>query len=197
MPFTKEQIEKLGLTYKEGMTDEEVFTAMSEAKSANDSKVAELTGEVSKHKDLLSKRNTEIAELKRKEQEKLSDEEKEKIRVAELEKNYNNLMKEHAIAEKEKGYIEAGYPSDLAKKIAEAEIDGKSTIEFHKQFLSAHDEKIKAEIMKGNPTPTQKGDPNDVGLYTKENYKAGKIGYAELDKLSKENPALFDEITKD
>ena len=59
--MTKEMLAKLGISIEgESATDEEVEKLIAE-------KLASLNGDLKKHKDLLSSRNSEIAEYKRKE----------------------------------------------------------------------------------------------------------------------------------
>ena len=86
--MTKEQLAKLGITIEgDNATDEEVEKLIAE-------KFSSLNGDLKKNKDLLSARNGEIAEYKRKEQEKLSEEEKQRLHYQEMEKEIASLKKE-------------------------------------------------------------------------------------------------------
>lgn len=182
MAFTKEQLAKLGITITEdSIEDNEALELISKKQN-------EMSAETKKHKDLLDKRNSEIAEFKRKEQEKLSEEEKTKLHYADLEKTNKDLTRRLALNDKITEYISLGYDADLAKKVAEAELDGKSTVEYRKQFISAQQEKLKAELLKTNPAPHTKGDPKTL---TKADLN--KMGYEELMKVKEENPTLYNE----
>lgn len=187
--MTKTQLEKLlGITLEDGKdtyTDDEALDLIS--KSHND-----LRNEANKNKDLLSKRNSEIAEYKRKEQEKLSDEEKTRLHYEELEKNYASLQKKVAKNDKVTEYMGIGYPKDLAEKIADAELEGKSTVELHKQFITSREETLKAEFLK-NPPKAKTTDNTDT--VTREQYL--KMTYSQKMELKEKNPELFEQVSKD
>lgn len=184
--MTKQQLEKLlGITLEEGKdtyTDDEAFELINK-------KHTELTSDLTKHKNLLSTRNSEIAEYKRKEQEKLSDDEKLKLHYEELEKENAGYKRTIAKSNKVNEYLGIGYPKELAEKIAEAELDGKSTVELHKQFLTSREESIKAELLKGNNKPETK---TDTKTYDVDWFK--KASLTELSELHEKNPTLYAEL---
>lgn len=183
--MTKEQLAKFGIVIeKDEITDEE-------ANALIEQKFNSLNGEVKKHKDLLSTRNSEIAEYKRKEQEKLSEEEKTKLHYQELEQENANLKRDSALSKKVKDYIALGYSEELATKVANAELDGKSTTEYHKQFIQARDESIKAELLKQGSKPSTNGDPKPATI---EDMK--KMTYTELLNVKETNPELYAEFEK-
>ena len=186
MAFTKEQCEKLGITFKEGMTDDEVF-ALVDAKHQESLKV----------KASFDKASSELATLKKEKQANLSEEEKTKARIAELEEQLAKNQKEATIRDVKDQYVGLGYSPELAGKIANASIEGNhaEVAKLQKEFMDAHDAKLKEDFMKSNPKPNQ-GDPNKGGKFTKENFKAGKITYDELCELQAKNPALYKEITE-
>jgi len=184
--MTKEQLAKLGINVEgETITDEELEKLLTE-------KFNSLNGEVKKHKDLLSTRNSEIAEYKRKEQEKLSDDEKRELQIKDMEKELANLKRKDSINTKINDLLSLGYDKETAKKYAEAEIDGKSTIEFQRQFLQSQLEAQKQELLKGAPTPKQ-NDPNGLPK-TKEDFD--KLGYEGQLKLYNEHPEIFKQFTE-
>lgn len=180
--MTKEQLAKLGIVIEQDEISEE------ESQKLIAERVAALAGENSKQKTLLSQRNSEIAEYKRKEQEKLSEEEKTKLHYEELEKANKEMHRKLDLNEKVKGYLAIGYSEELATKIAEAELDGKPTFEFHKQHLASREETIKAELLKGTPDPR-----TDNSNKTLTKADLDKMGYEGLLKVQKENPALYNE----
>ena len=187
--MTKEQLAKLGITIEEDTIDDEKALELISKKQSD------TNAELKKHKDLLSTRNSEIAEFKRKEQEKLSEEEKQKLHQTELEEKVKSYERKIALNDKVTEYISLGYDADLAKKVAEAELDGKSTLEFRKQFIASQEEKMKAELLKNGNTPrTNNGGDTK---FTKENFKKGLISMEEMNSLKTTNPALYNEIIKD
>lgn len=187
MAFTKEQCEKLGITFKEGMTDDEVFALVSEKHD-----------EHLKTKASFDKASSELATLKKEKQATLSEEEKTKARIAELEAEIAKNKKDATIRDVKDQYVGLGYDADKAQKVANALVEGNyaEVAKIQKEFMEAHDIKMKEEYMKGNPKPNQ-GDPSKGdNFYTKENFRAGKIGYADLCELEAKNPALYKEITE-
>lgn len=181
--MTKELLAKLGITYEGDEINEDEVNKLIEAKFNS------LNGEVKKHKDLLSTRNSEIAEYKRKEQEKLSDEEKQKLHYADMEKEIASLKRKDSLNTKINDLMSIGYDKELATKYATAELDGKSTIEFQKAFMEAELEKQKQELLKNGKVP-QQNNPDDKAK-TKEDIVKG--GYEAMIKLQKENPALYEQ----
>ena len=183
--MTKEQALELGLSFdSEEPTQEEIDTAVM-------GRLAELKAENSKQKDLISKRNGEIADYKRKEQDKLSEDEKIKLHYEELEKENASYKRTIAKAKKVNEYLGVGYPKDLAEKIAEDELDGKSTVQYHSQFMKMREETLKAELMKGNPKPIQ-SDPSIT--LTKDGFK--KMSYSEKLKLKNEQPEVYAKLSQ-
>ena len=183
--MTKEKLAKLGIVVEADEISEE------EAEKLIEQKIASLNGDVKKHKDLLSTRNSEIAEYKRKEQEKLSDDEKQKLHYQELEKEITTLKRKDTINTKINDLMSLGYDKELAKKQAEAEVDGKSTIEFQKAFMDGKLEAQKQELLKNTKTPIV-NDPNSGGVKTKEDFD--KLGYEGQLKLYNENPEIYNQF---
>ena len=183
--MTKEQALELGVSFEsESPTQEEIDTAVLK-------RVGELTAENSKQKDLISRRNGEIAEYKRKEQDKMSEDEKMKLHYEELEKENASYKRSIAKTNKVNEYLGIGYPKELAEKIAENELDGKSTASYHAQFTKMREETIKAELMKGNPAPRQ-ADPS--ATLTQEGFK--KMSYAQKLELKNTNPEAYAQLSK-
>lgn len=184
--MTKEQLAKLGITIEgESATDEEVEKLLTE-------KFNSLNGDVKKHKDLLSARNSEIAEYKRKEQEKLTEEEKTKLHYEEMEKEIASLKRKDSLNTKINDLMSLGYDKDLATKYANAELDGKSTIEFQKQFMEAKLEAQKKELL--NNTPNPKLNNPDGSVKTKEDFD--KLGYEGQVKLYNEHPEIYKQFAE-
>ena len=184
--MTKEALAKLGIVIeKDEITEEEALALIEQSQNS-------LRGEVKKHKDLLSARNSEIADYKKKEADRMTDDEKNALHVQQLEEENKTLKRQNAINERVKDYVAIGYKEDLAKKIAEAEVDGKPTAQLHKEFITSREESIKAELMKDNPVPRTNGDAKPL---TKE--ELAKMNYTELMKAKETNPELVDEFIQE
>ena len=185
--MTKEQLAKFGITIEEdSIKDEKAFELIEKHTQALASDKAKLK----KRTDELS---SEIAERKKQDQEKLSEEEKTKLHYQEIEKTNQELSRKIARNDKIADLMSIGYDKELATKYAEAELDGKSTIEYQKQFMEAKLEAQKQELLKGTPDPKLKGG-DDKGKYTKENFKAGKITMEEMNTLKQTDPATYNEL---
>ena len=185
--MTKEQLAKFGITIEEdSIEDEKAFELIEKHTQALASDKAKLK----KRTDELS---SEIAERKKQDQEKLSEEEKTKLHYQEIEKTNQELSRKIARNDKIADLMSIGYDKELATKYAEAELDGKSTIEYQKQFMEAKLEAQKQELLKGTPDPKLKGG-DDKGKYTKENFKAGKITMEEMNTLKQTDPATYNEL---
>mgnify|MGYP003297103675 CR=1 FL=1 len=115
--MTKEQLEKLGIT-EEGKTDDEIIDLILASRKGDQEKVEKLSAEIEKHKGLISKRNSEIAELKEKFNGTKSEEEKHKEYVASLEKETAELKNKLKGNEIKTKYLSMGYDEDEAKKVA-------------------------------------------------------------------------------
>jgi len=185
--MTKEQIEKLGLTFTEGMTDDDVVKALSKKHADFESEKANLKG-------LNDKYSSQIADYKKKEADKLTEAEKQAVQFKEMQEKIKQLETEKSVSVKKTQYIKMGYSDELAEKVAKGELEGQDVSAFHQEFLKAHDEALKKELMKKNPTPTGGGEPNKT--FTKEGFAKGEYSYEQLCDLQAKNPALFDEITK-
>jgi len=192
--MTKEQIEKLGLTFTEGMTDDQVFEAFSKLKGELTAEKSKFESEAKTNKGLVDKYSSEISALKKEKQDRMTDEEKKAQEHQQLLDEIASLKKDKTVSEKVAKYLKLGYSEEVAKKVAEGEIDGVDVSDLHAQFLKEHDEQLKKKLMKENHIPNGGGDPNKS--FTKEGFRKGEYTYEQLDKLSRENPALFDEITK-
>lgn len=184
--MTKEQIEKLGITFTEGMTDDDVVKALSK-------KHAEYETEKANQKGIIDKYSKEIADYKKEKADKLTEEEKKAIEMQEMKDKIATLEKEKSVSAKKTQYIKMGYSEELAEKVAQGELEGQDVSGFHQEFLKSHDEALKKELMTKNPNPNGGGNPNKV--YTKEDFQSGKISYEDLCELQQKNPTLYNEIT--
>ncbi len=189
MAFTKEQLAKLGITIEEDSIEEAKAFELIEAKTK------ELSNDKAKLKKRTDELSSEIAERKKADIEKLSEDEKTKLHYEEIEKANKELSRKLARNDKINDLMGIGYDKDLATKYAEAELDGKSTIEFQKQFMEAKLEAQKQELLK-NTTDPKINAQNDKGKFTKENFKKGLISMEEMNTLKQTDPATYNEIIK-
>lgn len=116
----------LGDAYKEGMTDEEaqaVFNKMYVTRSEHQK-------EVDKQKQLIDSYSNQIAENKRKERERLSEEEKAAL---ERQEQWDAMVNQNAKLSRDlkvrdfyDQYLERGFDKELAMASASAMVDGDS-----------------------------------------------------------------------
>lgn len=185
--MTKEQLAKLGITIEEDSVDEAKAIELIEKKHN------ELSSANSKLKKRTDELTSEIAEKKRLELEKLSEEEKTKLHYEEMEKEIASLKRKDSLNTKVNDLMSIGYDKELATKYANAELDGKSTIEYQKAFMNSKLEAQKQELLKGT-TPPKVDSGDEKGKFTKENFKKGLISMSEMNELKESNPTLYKEI---
>lgn len=191
MAFEKEQIEKMGITYVEGMTDEQVYQALANVRGEKDKAIKERTD----LKASFDKTASELAELKKKGKESQTDAEKQAELIAELQKQNADMKKNSTIRDIKDNYKGLGYDDKTADDIAKAQFDGdyETVTKLTKEFMAKHDEALKQELMKGTPDP-KKGDPNVTVPKTQEEFN--KLTYSQLIVLQEEHPAVYAQFTK-
>ena len=109
-----------------------------------------------------------------------------------MEKEIASLKRKDSLNTKISDLMSLGYDKELATKYANAEIDGKSTIEYQKQFMTSQLEAQKQALLKQSPTP-QQTDPNTT-VNTKEDFN--KLGYEGQLKLFNEHPEIYNKFAK-
>lgn len=129
--------------------------------------------EAAKLKTQLSKANTEAAELKRKLQEKMSEDERKAQEAEEasrkMQERLQELERRDMINTYKTAYLSMGYDADLAEKTAIAMADGKMEDVFanQKAFLETHDKAVLAGAVKQTPAPPA-GSGKPAAPMTKE-----------------------------
>lgn len=117
----------LGDAYKEGMTADEIISALE--------KVADPNAEVEKLRNAVTKANGEAAEYKKQLKAKRTDDEnaaqEQADKLAEMQKQIEvltadkeNLVKEKTLASYREKFVAQGYDAELANKAASALADG-------------------------------------------------------------------------
>ena len=181
----------LGDAYKEGMTLEEIETALESIELPTDN-----SAELEKLKNALSKSNSEVADYKRQMREKLSADELKAKEDAEsrekLQKDYDELLKKVTVSENKAKLLALGYDDALATETAEAMVNGELDKVFanQKKHLTAVEKKVRSEILKDTPSPD---GGNGGKTITKEDF--AKMTYSERAKVYEENPEVYNELT--
>ena len=88
--------------------------------------------------------------------ERLASEQEQAQRYSDLESKYNALMRQSTINDIKAKYIASGYSSELAEKAAIASVDGKTeeVLKALSEFIKAHDDKLRAEILSDPKGPS-------------------------------------------
>ena len=143
-------------------------------------------------KEMFDATASELAALKKKNKDQLSEEEKKAAEAAEklasMEKELANLRKEKTISEYKTKFIAQGYTEDLADATAKAMADGDTTTVFANQqkFLDEYAKKIKADALKGTPKP-----PAGAGGEGMTLDKLKKLSDEEYNKFAVEHPEEY------
>lgn len=151
----------LGSAYKEGMTLEEIQTALKDISMPTDN-----SAEVERLKNALSASNSEAAKYKKELRDKMSADEAAKLKAQEdqdkMQKELDALRRESAVSKNKAKLVALGYEEALAEETAEAMADGKLDKVFanQKKHLDAFEQKIRADILKDTPKP-HGGDGGD------------------------------------
>lgn len=117
-------------------------------------------------KALFDKKASEAAELSKKLKAKMTDDEQaaaardeaqhalEKL-LEEAKEQIDSLTREKTIGKLTADYLAQGYEKDLAAKAAEALADGNTdkVMEYASQHMLAAEKALRAELLKGTPTP--------------------------------------------
>ena len=173
--------------YKEGMTLEEIETALADIEPPDDQ-----TAEVERLKAALSKSNSENAEWKKKHREALSEEERKAQETADLIKQLQErnatLERESSVSKNKAKFLGMGYDESLAEEAAAAMADGdmEKLFGYQQKHQEALEKKIRADALKGTPKPVPgKGD----GAVTLENLR--KMSVQERLEFSQKNPEEY------
>lgn len=186
--------ELLGTEYKEGMTLEEVSTALAGITFPSDQ-----SAEIEKLRGLVSKANSEAKTYKDKLSAKMSEEEKAASEQAELlatmKAELDAYKQKDAINENTRSLLSLGYDEALAEQTAKAMYEGdmKTVMANHKAFIDGVKANVKSEILADTPAP-KGGADKPVATVTREQFD--KMGFVEMMNFKNENPELYAEFTK-
>lgn len=180
----------LGDAYKDGMTVEEIETALENVSMPEDN-----SEEVERLRNALSKSNSEAANYKKQLREKMSEEEAKKQKEREereaLQAKYDKLLRESLIAKNKAKLLSLGYEDALAEETAVAMIDGNSEKVFanQKKHLDSFEKKIRVEALKDTPKPTPDGGSENMTLD-----KFRKLDPIQRHTFSVEHPEEYREL---
>ena len=146
-------------------------------------------------KAVFDKKASEAADLSKQLKSRMTQDEQAAAQQAEalatMQAELESLRAEKAISEFTAQFLAIGYDEKLAKNTATALHKGDMAAMFknHATFVAERDKAMKAELLKGTPTPPA-GD-GDKGA-SKEDFK--KMNLAEVAKFAAENPERYKEI---
>ena len=181
----------LGEAYKDGMTFEDVQTALESYELPKD-----MSSEVEKLKNAVSKANSEAADYKRQLKAKMSDDEKASTERDEayrqLQEDYNALTKRVTVSDNKAKLIAMGYAEDLADKAALAMADGDmvKVMEYQASHLKSFEKSVMSRTIQNTPKPTPDG--GDDSVMTKEKFR--KLTPAERLRFSTEHPDEYKQL---
>lgn len=159
--------ELLGKAYKEGMSLEEIDTALADMTFHTDSDFTNL-------KNNISKLTSECKEWKTKYQSTLDAGELAKQQAEEERANMLNelnlLKREKNIADLKSQFLGIGYGEELASDTAIATLDGNTSkvLENQKKFADQLVANTKKDLIKDNPKPQGTSNTSGSGAMTRE-----------------------------
>ena len=186
----------LGESFKEGMTTEELISALENSDALKKAESAEK--ELEKTKVALTKSNAEAADFKRQLREKMSAEElkakEESEELAKLREERDNALRQVTLTSYEKEFLGLGYDSKLATETAEAMVKGDMQTVFrnHKAQLEKVTQDTKTALLKATPAMNGTGSHSDT--VTQEQFD--KMTYSERVEFKHNNPEEFKKLNE-
>lgn len=129
--------------------------------------------ELEKQKAAVSKANSEAAAWKKKHNELLSEDERQKQQQAEdiaaMQKELDELRRDKTVSQFTAKFIAQGYDEKLAADTAKAMADGDTDKVFANQqtFLEAYAKQVKSSAMQGTPKPAAGAGSNGADFSKK------------------------------
>ena len=177
------------------VANEQEKTPTVEELLAENAKLREENAKIPKLKGAFDNAAADASKFKRALQERMSEQERAaqetKDLIERLQSENEKLKRDQTLAEYTTGFLSVGYSEDLARKAAEATLDGKFAdfIIAHKTFVEEHDKAKAADAIRNMSRPGNGGSSTTV---TKEQF--AKMGYSERVKLFEEQPELYKEL---
>lgn len=147
-------------------------------------------------KEVFDKTASDLAALKKKDRENLSETERLKAeqeeQLKEMQEELNKLKQEKQLGEFKANFLSLGYDEKLAIDTATAFMSGDYAKVFanQKAFQESIEKRVKAEILKGTPSPNGSGSVNNQK--TKDDLR--KMSAEERYKFSVEHPDEYKAI---
>lgn len=151
----------LGKAYKEGMTEDEISSALETVGQGNEA-------EVNRLKAALSKANSEAADYKKQLRTKQTDDEAaaaaQKEEHDRLVQENTDLKRSMALSERKAKLLAMGYDESLADETAAAMVDGDmdKVMANQSKYLEVQKKNIQADAMRKTPRPAA-GDDGSGG----------------------------------
>lgn len=182
---------------QEEVKEETKTEVKQETKKENEPSIQELMTEIAKLKRASDKAASEAAEYKKKYRESLNEVERASMEKAEKEaqreEEFNQLRRENNINRLEKQYMQLGFTSEEAARMAIAEADGdqESKIKIMSEVDGRKKKEYESEFLAKRPDVNVGGAGSTV---TKEQFD--NMDPVELTKLKRENPAEYERLMK-
>ena len=154
----------LGDAYKEGMTVEELTAAFEKIEMPKDQ-----SEEISHLKEVISNKNSEAAEWRKKYESTLDEAQKKELAAKEQAKKdaeeLAQLKKEKAIAGYKADYLALGYEESLAQDTANALFEGNDAklFENQKKHMEMVEKKAREDALRGSGRPGGSGSGESGG----------------------------------
>lgn len=157
----------------------------------------ELLTEIAKLKRAVDKNASEAKEWKEKYRSTMSEKEVMDAEKAEAEakraEEFEQMKKTIQIHDLTENFMDLGYPKDLAKKSATAQVEGdtQALLGFQKQFQESQKKTWEADFLASRPDINIGGGSN-TDTYTKEQFE--NMTLIEKSKLKRENEAEYNRL---
>lgn len=184
--------ELLGIEFKEGLTEDDLTAALEKKLSEKPDESSEIT----RLKDLLSRKNSEAADYKKKWQSQLSEaekaEEERREKDAALEKELQQLRHERAVSMQTAEFVSLGFDAETASANAEALLsqDYKSVFDSLRTFVTNAKDTAIADALRGTKKPVLGSEKPTAK--TKEDLR--KMSPKEYLAFAQEHPDEYNEI---
>lgn len=168
-----------------------------EENKSNEPTTQELMVEIAKLKRQVDKNASEAKEWKEKYRSTQSEKEVLDAEKAEAEakrnEEFETMKRTIQVHDLTENFMDLGYPKDLAKKAASAQVDGdtQALLGFQKQYQEQAKKAWEADFIKSRPE-INVGGGNGGNTYTKEQFD--KMTLIEKTKLKRENEAEYNRL---
>ncbi len=178
-------------------TQNEKETTKSKAGENEQPNVNDLMVEIAKLKRSVDKASSEAKEWKEKfrstqSEKEILDAEKAEAQ-AKRDEEFESMKKTIKIHDLTENFMDLGYPKDLAKKSATAQVEGdtQALLGFQKQFQESQKKTWESEFLASRPDINIGGGSN-ANSYTKEQFD--NMSLIERSKLKRENEAEYNRL---